>query len=216
MRQFILLSILLWPLMTISMDLLVNQHEQQNKKLVYVHPADVRFLEIETNYSTLHYCATQPYYVASLKQLLNNRNPNLKSKNGYTPLHVAARFGNIPGIYILLNSNARIEKPSASGKRAIHFASAWNQLKAVDMLVNMRANINAQDKKGYTPLHNAALTLNPHMLVYLISRRALIKSDIENKTPINILEEYYHRNPHNENIIRMLTFIKTYAELKGH
>ena len=77
---------------------------------------------------------------------------------GYTPLHVAARYGHWQIGLDLIRSGADEEARDCSGATPLHVAACHNQEDFVSLLAHTKigANINSRSSNGSTPLHSAA------------------------------------------------------------
>jgi ankyrin repeat protein len=80
------------------------------------------------------------------------------SSDGWTALALAAHFGRLEILQILLDAGA--DPNSVSGNLLanlpLHAAIAGNQREAVSLLLGNGANVNAVDGGGWTPIHLAA------------------------------------------------------------
>ena len=78
---------------------------------------------------------------------------------GYTPLHMAARYGHWKiGMYLIKISGARVNASDCFGATPLHVAACNNHKLFVNMLMRSEssANINSMTANGSTPLHSAA------------------------------------------------------------
>ena len=78
---------------------------------------------------------------------------------GYTPLHMAARYGHREiGMYLIKMSGARVNASDCFGATPLHVAACHNHKLFVHMLMRLEssANINSMTANGSTPLHSAA------------------------------------------------------------
>ena len=124
--------------------------------------------------------------------LSRNANPNLKTKDGATPLHYALRWGNERIITILLENSEEKDKSDIFGRSPLHYAA----LRTTDMASTEQAmvagcNINKQDKYHMTPLHFACKTGNFEMVKILLRHGALIrvrKTAFNDKINLKILK----------------------------
>ena len=78
---------------------------------------------------------------------------------GYTPLHMAARYGHWEiGMYLIKISGARVNASDCFGATPLHVAACHNHKLFAHMLMRSEssANINSMTTNGSTPLHSAA------------------------------------------------------------
>uniref|UniRef100_A0A4W6C1Q7 Ankyrin 3 n=1 Tax=Lates calcarifer TaxID=8187 RepID=A0A4W6C1Q7_LATCA len=80
----------------------------------------------------------------------------ITTKKGFTPLHVAAKYGKIEVANLLLQKNALPDAAGKSGLTPLHVAAHYDNQKVALLLLNQGASPHAAAKNGYTPLHIAA------------------------------------------------------------
>lgn len=68
------------------------------------------------------------------------------SKNNVTALHVAAKWGRVDMVKVLLDFNANVELCTRDGIRPLHCAASQGHLEVCSLLVNQRADCNAKTK----------------------------------------------------------------------
>ena len=80
------------------------------------------------------------------------------SHDGWTPLHLAAHFGQAAAIDWLLRRGALVGARSANdlANTPLHAATAGRRRRAVEVLLAAGADPNATDSGGFTSLHLAA------------------------------------------------------------
>jgi uncharacterized protein len=81
------------------------------------------------------------------------------SKDGFTPLHLAAFFGEEEAVKILLERGADVSVVSRNPKIVVtplHSAAAGSHPGVVKLLLEAGADVNAAQDRGFTPLHSAA------------------------------------------------------------
>ena len=79
------------------------------------------------------------------------------SYDGWTPLHLAAFFGQTEAARCLLDAGARLETESRNSNRntPLHAAIAGRHSELALMLIERGAPVDRQDGAGYTPHHMA-------------------------------------------------------------
>lgn len=120
---------------------------------------------------------------AVLEQI--DRDPNLlesHSSDGWTPLHLAAFFGQAELAKGLLNRGAAIEARSTNAMRntPLHAAAAGANVDLVKLLLESGADPDAQQHGGWTALHAAAQTGNVEMAKTLLAHGADLGARAEN------------------------------------
>lgn len=84
-------------------------------------------------------------------------NIDLMQRYGWTPLHWAARHGQVSVVQRLLGEGARIDAREHMGRTPLHLAAMANQRDTVELLLARGADINAPDRWGVTPLRRMEL-----------------------------------------------------------
>lgn len=105
---------------------------------------------------------------------------NIQARDGkqWTPLHIAARFGKIKMLALLLYHRAYIDAVSDDGT-ALHIAAETGHFKIVRYLIKHGANINVSIPGQNTVLYNSVNCdgkENPKMIAYLLGKGADIKA----------------------------------------
>lgn len=123
---------------------------------------------------------------------LNSELINEFSEDGFTPLSLAAFFGNEDETRYLLLNGADPNIPSQNGFHVypIHSAVAANCTMIARMLLEAGADINVIQNSGGTPLHSAAHNGNIELLIVLLEAGADINAKMEDgKTPADKASE---------------------------
>jgi ankyrin repeat protein len=82
--------------------------------------------------------------------LKHKADPNLPDDDGTTPLHEAARLGDIETAIRLLEFNAKIDAQDKNGRTPLHKAAISGHGDTVDFLLDAGADPTVQDKDGRT------------------------------------------------------------------
>ncbi|CAF1287039.1 unnamed protein product [Rotaria magnacalcarata] len=81
---------------------------------------------------------------------------NCTTKSGFTPLHIAAHYGNLEVAQLLIARGADVNYAASQNITPLHVASKWGKDNIVKLLLEKGAQIDAKTKDGLTPLHCAA------------------------------------------------------------
>lgn len=130
-----------------------------------------------------------------IEDLLKNEDVQIDALNdGWSPLHLAAHFGHIDIVRLLLEQGADVHVKSGNNmsNTPLHAAAAnmKNRQEMIGLLLSHGADINEQQSGGWTILHQAAQHNDPEMISYFIERGAdpfLVKGD--GKTALQLAEE---------------------------
>lgn len=121
----------------------------------------------------LHYAAAWGHAECVAVLLKHDAPINVVNSEGYTPLHVGARFVEVTRLLIqhgaLVNS-----KTLSDGKTALHLAIEHRSSEAAHLLLQTNVNINETDDDGETPLMLAIVFNLPELAEELIERGARI------------------------------------------
>jgi len=76
--------------------------------------------------------------------------------DGFTPLHEAAKDGDVSEVKELLSKGAEVNAKTTGGFTPLHYAAWKGHLDVVKELLAKGAEVDAKSNGGYTPLHYAA------------------------------------------------------------
>jgi ankyrin repeat protein len=123
----------------------------------------------------------------------------LKNRRGLTPLHVAAREGQMQAVRTLIASKADVkaiddpkkEDGYSNGWTPLHFAAIQGKTEVAAILLDHGADVNAADQRGkHTALHFAAFNGNVELVKLLLAKNAdRDAKDKQNRTPLALAKE---------------------------
>ncbi|XP_076389120.1 uncharacterized protein LOC100881279 isoform X1 [Megachile rotundata] len=95
------------------------------------------------------------YQVATI---LVDNNASLKAttKNGFTPLHIAAKYGNMSVAKILLQRDSKLDAQGKNDITPLHLACHYDHPNVANLLLEKGASPHVASQNGHTPLHIAA------------------------------------------------------------
>ncbi|XP_032420140.1 ankyrin-2 isoform X13 [Xiphophorus hellerii] len=112
------------------------------------------------------------------KMMVNRTTEN--GKSGFTPLHIAAHYGNVNVATLLLNRGAAVDFTARNEITPLHVASKRGNTNMVALLLDRGAQIDAKTRDGLTPLHCAARSGHDTALELLLEREAPILARTKN------------------------------------
>ncbi|XP_059501887.1 ankyrin-2b isoform X4 [Stegostoma tigrinum] len=128
----------------------------------------------------LHIAARKDDTKSAALLLQNDHNADVQSKmmvnrtteSGFTPLHIAAHYGNVNVATLLLNRGAAVDFTARNGITPLHVASKRGNNNMVKLLLDRGAQIDAKTRDGLTPLHCAARSGHDGAVEILLERGA--------------------------------------------
>ena len=191
-------------------------------RLLLEHGADVNARiehdDDDEGMTPLHLAAADRGRVQVVRVLLEHgANVGAEDKKGRTPLHDAADYRRIYGIFggaydvsgkaeavrVLLEHGANAGAEDNEGRTPLHKAAAYGVVEGVHVLLEYGANVGAEDNKGRTPLHDAvdyerikgsaedSTSGKVEVVRVLLDHGANAGAqDNEGKTPLHVAEKY--------------------------
>ncbi|XP_078269357.1 ankyrin 3b isoform X27 [Rhinoraja longicauda] len=151
----------------------------------------------------LHIAARKDDTKAAALLLQNDHNADVESKmmvnrtteSGFTPLHIAAHYGNINVATLLLNRGAAVDFTARNDITPLHVASKRGNANMVKLLLDRGSQIEAKTRDGLTPLHCAARSGHEQVVEMLLDRGAPILSKTKNGlSPLHMATQGDHLN----------------------
>ncbi|XP_051918117.1 ankyrin-3-like isoform X21 [Hippocampus zosterae] len=136
----------------------------------------------------LHIAARKDDTKSAALLLQNDHNADVQSKmmvnrtteSGFTPLHIAAHYGNVNVATLLLNRGAAVDFLARNGITPLHVASKRGNTNMVCLLLDRGAQIDAKTRDGLTPLHCAARSGHETAVELLLERGAPLLARTKN------------------------------------
>ncbi|XP_041635180.1 ankyrin-2b isoform X20 [Cheilinus undulatus] len=136
----------------------------------------------------LHIAARKDDTKSAALLLQNDHNADVQSKmmvnrtteSGFTPLHIAAHYGNVNVATLLLNRGAAVDFTARNGITPLHVASKRGNTNMVGLLLDRGSQIDAKTRDGLTPLHCAARSGHDSSVELLLERGAPLLARTKN------------------------------------
>ncbi|XP_017653828.1 ankyrin-2 isoform X5 [Nannospalax galili] len=136
----------------------------------------------------LHIAARKDDTKSAALLLQNDHNADVQSKmmvnrtteSGFTPLHIAAHYGNVNVATLLLNRGAAVDFTARNGITPLHVASKRGNTNMVKLLLDRGSQIDARTRDGLTPLHCAARSGHDQVVELLLERGAPLLARTKN------------------------------------
>ncbi|XP_028329934.1 ankyrin-2b isoform X7 [Gouania willdenowi] len=112
------------------------------------------------------------------KMMVNRTTEN--GKSGFTPLHIAAHYGNVNVATLLLNRGAAVDFTARNGITPLHVASKRGNTNMVRLLLDRGSQIDAKTRDGLTPLHCAARSGHDTAVELLLEKGAPLLARTKN------------------------------------
>ncbi|XP_032366441.1 ankyrin-3, partial [Etheostoma spectabile] len=107
-------------------------------------------------------------------------------KSGFTPLHIAAHYGNVNVATLLLNRGAAVDFTARNGITPLHVASKRGNTNMVGLLLDRGSQIDAKTRDGLTPLHCAARSGHDTAVEVLLERGAPLLARTKMRTRLTV------------------------------
>ena len=136
-------------------------------------------MKIEPDHDDIHAAATagDTDEVAAILSM-DNRLTRTFDAGGWSPLHLAAHYGHVETVRLLLHNNAPVDQRSRNqmANTALHAALAGGDSakrnEVARTLIAAGADVNATQHGGWAPIHEAAMVGDRAMVDYLLAKGA--------------------------------------------
>jgi len=144
---------------------------------------------------TAFYIAVMNNDKAVVRQLLKVGADPDKDSGGWTPLHVAARNGDVDLVQLLIEQGVVKHAQDGGGCTSLHIAAEHGDVNVARLLLEHGADTEAQDNCGNTPLHTAAFHNREAALQLLIEHESKMEAQNNNGyTAFHIAALYDHKS----------------------
>lgn len=124
--------------------------------------------------------------------------PNIVTKEGYTPLHRLAYSNTDPAIFeLFLTAGADVNQKDDEGNTPFLNTASRNELAMVQLLSKSVKDFNATNNNGQSSLMLAVQHNSPEVVEFLIEKgdNTLVKDDKKNTIAYYLVASYDSRNP---------------------
>ena len=117
---------------------------------------------------------------------------NRTTESGFTPLHIAAHYGNLGIGSLLVSRSAGVNFVAKNGISPLHVASKRGHVGVVKMLLEKGASIAAATRDGLTPLHCAVRHGHLRVAEILLAKGAKPMVTANGLTPLHMAAQGNH------------------------
>jgi ankyrin repeat protein len=136
------------------------------------HDVNITLLSRLSGHTLLHSAAYSAYPNVIQLLLASDENKVLLNREDFTrntPLHIAARHGNLEAVHLLLSCGAEIDRLNRDHDSALHLAVRSDQLEVVKILLgHSLVHLNTKGYFNIIPLQEALLCSNWNMAALLL------------------------------------------------
>ncbi|XP_053557650.1 ankyrin repeat domain-containing protein 27 [Bombina bombina] len=142
---------------------------------------------------------------------LNGLNVNVTSRDGFTPLHIAALQGHTLLVSLLLKHGANVDAKNGNRALPLHLACHRGHLEVVKNLLEYSTGKNKKDMNGNTPLIYACL--GDHLEVASLLLEHAVSVNLFNVKGNTALHEAVRRN--NEGLVQKLLLYGAMVDVRN-
>ncbi|XP_071973321.1 ankyrin repeat domain-containing protein 27 isoform X2 [Engystomops pustulosus] len=141
----------------------------------------------------------------------NGLGVNVTSRDGFTPLHIAALHGHSILVTLLLKHGAHVDAKNGNRALPLHLACHRGHFEVVKILMEFSTGKNKKDMNGNTPLIYSCIAGHLEMTAFLLERGASVGlSNIKGNTA---LHEAVRRN--HEGLVKLLLMYGAQVDVRN-
>ncbi|XP_025114689.1 LOW QUALITY PROTEIN: ankyrin repeat domain-containing protein 11-like [Pomacea canaliculata] len=134
--------------------------------------------------------SSPPPSVTSTKRTPADKKVNKRNDRGETPLHIAAKRGDVKQTKKLIKAGASINVKDYAGWTPMHEACNQGNIEVAKQLLKAGANVNVQGFEDDTPLHDAASNGHAKLVSILLKHGANpLQTNLKGKTPVDVAHD---------------------------
>ena len=138
----------------------------EDVKTLILNGAEINSMDVSNN-TPLDWAVCKNQILIAKLLLQNGADVNIKGGTIFdTPLHVAAGFGFLEMVEMLIRKGADIEAKDYFARKPLHLAND----EITKILIQMGAKLDAKDNRGDTPIHTATNLRNDSSKVLMLMR----------------------------------------------
>ena len=125
--------------------------------------------------------------VKYLVDTMEDKNPKIDKRHGWTLVHLAAKLGRIDIVKYVMSKVSNIIPKDNHGQTPLHIAATFGKLDVVKLIMEKLEIKSPKDNNGKTPLHNAARNGNLIVFKYIVENvDEKNPKDNDSNTPLDL------------------------------
>ncbi|CAH8651679.1 unnamed protein product [Heterobilharzia americana] len=171
----------------------VNQTTLRNETALHLAARNrqVEALKVLLGYQANLDYRTRDNQTALHKLVEHGADPEMKTKKGFTPLHLSAKSGSIKITELLLHKAKSDPNATArNGFTPVHVAAYYNNKDVLSKLIECGGDVNRPARNGFTPLHLAVKRNHLDSVILLASKGAAVgRGSRSGYTPLHLASQ---------------------------
>ncbi|KAL8593110.1 hypothetical protein ACOMHN_018036 [Nucella lapillus] len=146
--------------------------------------------------------SSPPPSVTSTKRTPADKKVNKRNERGETPLHLAAKRGDLKQARRLIKAGASVNVTDYAGWTPLHEACNLGNVDVAKQLLKAGANVNVLGLGDETPLHDAAINSHGKLVGILLKHGANpLQANVKGQTPVDVAHEGHIKKLLNREVI---------------